>query len=68
MGHCSLPNSTKNQKLSPLVTDFDENLSAYRADHSERNDTNLSKIRSVVKRYKSLKIGCFCDQSCMKFY
>jgi len=28
MGH-SLPNSTNNPKMSPLDTDFDENLSAY---------------------------------------
>ena len=34
--------------MSPLVIDFDENLSAYRANHSEQNDTNLSKIRSEL--------------------
>jgi len=45
----SLPNSTKNYKMTPLVTEFHENLSAYRASHSEQNDTNLSKIRLVVR-------------------
>ena len=44
LGH-SLPNHTA---MSPLVTDFDGNLSAHRADHSEQNDTNMSKIESAV--------------------
>jgi len=41
MGH-SLTHSTKNLKMSQ-VTDFDEISAAYRAEHSEQNDTNLSK-------------------------
>jgi len=48
--HHYLPNSTKNQKMSPLLTDFDENLSVYRAYQSEENqvssagDTRVSKL------------------------
>jgi len=34
--------------MSPLVTDFHGNLSAHRADHSEQNDTNMSKIETAV--------------------
>jgi len=51
--------------MSPLASDFGENLPAHTADDSEQNGTNLSKIGSAFRRYKSLKIGCFCDHSCM---
>jgi len=34
--------------MSPLLTD--KNLSAYRANHSQQNDTNLSKIGSAVPK------------------
>jgi len=54
--------------MSPLASDFGENLPAHTADDSEQNGTNLSKIGSAFRRYKSLKIGCFCDHSCMKFF
>jgi len=46
MGY-SLPNHTA---MSPLLTDFDENLSAHRADHSEHYDTNLRKLGSAVPK------------------
>jgi len=48
--------------MSPLVTDFDGNLSAYKASYSEHDDTNLSKIRSVVPMIQE-----FDNQSSMKF-
>jgi len=34
--------------MSPLVTDFDENLSACRANNPEQNDTTLRKIGLAV--------------------
>jgi len=42
--------STKDQKMLLPVTDFDENISAHRANHSEQNDTNLCKIGSAVPK------------------
>ena len=50
-GH-SLPNHTA---MSPLITDFDENLSAYGADHSEQNDTYLSKIGSAAPKIQEFE-------------
>jgi len=42
--------------MSPLVIDFDENLSAHRGDHSEQNDTNFSKIGLVVPKIQLTSI------------
>jgi len=66
-GH-SLPNNTKNVKMLPLITNFHEIFSAYNANHSEQNDTNRVKSGQWFQRCKSSKIGCFYDQSCMKFF
>ena len=54
-GH-SLPNSTA---MSPLVTDFDDNLRAYRADHSEQNDVDLSKIGPAVPKTQEFENWLF---------
>jgi len=44
------------QKMSPLVTDFDEKkLSAHNPDHSKQNDSNFSKFRPAVSKIQEFE-------------
>jgi len=45
--------------MLPLVTDLNENLSAHKANHSEQNGSNLSKIRSVVLKTEEFENWMF---------
>jgi len=45
--------------MSPLVTDFHENLPACKANHSEQNDTNLSKIGLAVPKIQEFENWLF---------